>query len=104
MGQGSHLHLEDVISHLPGRDASLSRADASSGIPVQAEAYRCGDDLAVTITQSERAQCIKSSHNETIVFSSRRFGNEDGSAPGKVCGDSTTLKHTFVCIEQETGP
>ena len=50
MDQGSRLHLEDVVSHLPGRDASLSRADASDGIPMQAEAYRCGDDLAITIT------------------------------------------------------
>ena len=54
MGQGSRLHLEDVLGHLPRRDVSLSRVYASNGIPMQAEAYRRGD-LSVTITQGQRA-------------------------------------------------
>ena len=54
MGQGSRLHLKDVIGQLLRRDASLSRVDASDGIPMQGEAYRSGDDLAVTITQGQR--------------------------------------------------
>ena len=40
MRQGSRFNLEDVISHLPGRDASLSQVYASDGVPVQAKAYR----------------------------------------------------------------
>ena len=46
---GQSFDLEDVISHLPGRDASLSRVYAS-GVPMQATANRRGDDLTVTIT------------------------------------------------------
>ena len=55
MDHGNRLNLEDVIGHLPGRDASLSKVYASNGIPMQAEAYRRGDDLAVTNTQGQRA-------------------------------------------------
>ena len=47
-----HFNLEDVFGHLPGRDASLSQVYASYGVPMQAKAYRRGDDLAVTITVS----------------------------------------------------
>ena len=54
MRQGSRLNLEDVIGHLPGRDASLSRVCASDGVPVQAKAYLRSDNLAVTITQCQR--------------------------------------------------
>ena len=50
----SRLHLEDVIGHLPGRNASLSRVDAYNGIPMQAKAYRRGNGLAITITQGQR--------------------------------------------------
>ena len=53
--QGSRLHLEDVIGHVPGRDGSLSRVYAFDGVPMQAEAYRRGDDLAVTVTQGQQA-------------------------------------------------
>ena len=70
MCQGSRLHLEDVIGHLRGRDESLSRVYASDGTPMQAKAYRRGDDFDVTITQDQRAQCIRRSHNETIVVDS----------------------------------
>ena len=52
MCQGSRLNLEDVIGHLPGRDASLSWVYTSDGVPMQAKAHRRSDNLAVTITVS----------------------------------------------------
>ena len=57
--RSSRLHLEDVIGHLLGRDASLGRVDESYGVPKQTKAKSCGDDLAVTITLGERAQDIR---------------------------------------------
>ena len=54
MGQSSRLNIADVIGHLRGRDASLSKVYASDGIPKQAKAYRRSDDLAVTITQGQQ--------------------------------------------------
>ena len=46
MRQGSRFNLENVIRHLPGRDASLRRMYASHGEPVKASANRGGDDVA----------------------------------------------------------
>ena len=54
MRQGSRLNLEDVIGHLPRRDASLSLVYASDGVPVQAKAYRRSDNLAVAIKKCRR--------------------------------------------------
>ena len=58
MSQGVRFHLEHVISHLCGKNATLSRVNTPNGIPLQAEADRRGYDLAVTVTQGQRAQCI----------------------------------------------
>ena len=59
MHRGSRLNLEHVIGRLPGRDESLSWVYASDGVPMQAKAYRRGDDLAVTITQGQRTSRIR---------------------------------------------
>ena len=57
MRQGGRFHLEGVIRHLSVK-TSLGRVDTPSGAPMQAKADRRGDDLAVTVTQGQRAQCI----------------------------------------------
>ena len=56
VGTGSSLDLGNVIGHLPRRDTSLSRVYASNGILLQAEAYRSGDDLGVTVAQGQRTK------------------------------------------------
>ena len=51
--QGS-FNLRDVVSHLPGRDASLRLMYASHGVPLKASTDRRGKNLALTITQCQR--------------------------------------------------
>ena len=53
MGQGSRLNLEDVVRHLPGRDASL-RWMHLMVVPVKPSTCRHGKNLAVTIEQCQR--------------------------------------------------
>ena len=55
MGQGRGLDLENVISHLSGRDASLRGVYASQGVPVKASTNCCREYLAVAIAQRQRA-------------------------------------------------
>ena len=54
MRQGSRFNLKDVVRHLPGRDASLRWMHTSHGVPVKASANRRGENLAITIAQSQR--------------------------------------------------
>ena len=49
MRQGNLFNLENIVSHLPGRDTSL-RWMFSSGVPLKAPATRRGENLAITIT------------------------------------------------------
>ena len=56
--QGSRFNHKDVIGHLTGRDAPLSRVYASDGVPMQAKAYRRGDNLAIIITVSTDVVCL----------------------------------------------
>ena len=58
MRQGSRLNLEDVVRHLPGRDASLRRMYTSHGVPLKASANRSGENLAITITTDEGPPAI----------------------------------------------
>ena len=53
MRQGSRFNIEDVVSHLPGRDASLRWMKTSHGAPLKASANRSGQDLAIAITQRQ---------------------------------------------------
>ena len=55
MGQGRGLDLENVISHLSGRDASLRGVYASQGVPVKASTNCCREYLAVAMAQRQRA-------------------------------------------------
>ena len=56
MSKGSSLDLEDVVRHWTGRDTSLGRMYSSHGVPVKASTYCCGENLAVTIAQRQRAE------------------------------------------------
>ena len=96
MSQGGRLHLEDVISHLSGRNASLRRAETPDGVPMQTEADRRGDDLAVTVTQGERAQGTRCSHNETLSSTVEDLGM-------KTVLLATTFQHTLKCTVSEAG-
>ena len=52
MRRGNRFNLEDVLSHLRGRDASLRWMDTSHGVPLKDSANRRGEILAITITVS----------------------------------------------------
>ena len=49
--QGRRFNFEDVVRHLPGRDASLRWMYTSHGVPLKASANRRGENLALTITR-----------------------------------------------------
>ena len=53
MGQSCGLDLKDVVRHLPGGDTSVRRMYASHGVPVEASADGCGEQLAIAITQRQ---------------------------------------------------
>ena len=53
LSQRCIFDLENIIRHLPGCDAALSRVNAGDGILPEAEADRGGEDFAITNAQSE---------------------------------------------------
>ena len=59
MRHSGPFHLEEVTRHLSGRGTSLGRVNTPNGTPMQAQADRRGDDLAVTVTRGQRAQRIR---------------------------------------------
>ena len=68
---------------------------------MQAEAYRRG---VILQSQLHRVNGRNASGDLTIKPLSSTvedLGMKNGPACSKVCGDSATLKHTFISIEQE---
>ena len=53
-GQGSTLDLENVISHMPGWDASLGWICTSHLVPAKTYTNCCGEYLAIASTQCQR--------------------------------------------------
>ena len=49
MRQGSRSNLEDVVRHLPGRDASLRWMYTPHGVQLEASANRRGENLAIAV-------------------------------------------------------
>ena len=76
MRQSRRFNLKDVVRHLHGRDASLRWMYTSHGVPLKESADRRGKNLTITITQGQRSQCIRRSHDETIVVDVGRVGEE----------------------------
>ena len=76
---------------------------ASHGVPMKASANHRGQNLAITIAQCQRTWSVQRSHKTAVVIDIGRFGNEHGSACGKLRRNRTTFEHTFVRIEQELG-
>ena len=54
VGQGNRFNFEDVVCHLPGRDAPLRRMYTSHGVPLKASANRRGENLAITVAQCQQ--------------------------------------------------
>ena len=52
---GSSFNVKYVISHLPGRNASLSRVYASHSVPEKTSTNCSGENLAITIEQRQRS-------------------------------------------------
>ena len=72
-------HLEDVVSHLRGRDSSLRWMDTSHDVPLKDSANRRGENLAITITVS--MDVVPPAILQTaIVVDVGGFGNEDSLA------------------------
>ena len=59
MGQSGGLNLNNVLRHVPGRDASLWGVNALHSAPVKASTDGRNKEFAVTIAQNQRAKCIR---------------------------------------------
>ena len=58
----------------------ISEMDVSShGVPLKASANHHSENLAVAITQRQRTQCLRRSHNTAIVIDIGGFGNKHSS-------------------------
>ena len=61
MGQSSGLNLENIVNHLPGRDASLRGVNTSHSVPMKASTNcRCKDfAIAIAVSMDEAHQVIE---------------------------------------------
>ena len=72
---------------------------ASHGVPVKASPNRRGENLAITITQCQRTQCVQRSHDEAIVVDVGGLGNENSSARSELYRNKATRKHMLINFE-----
>ena len=70
------------------------------GVSMKASANRRCENLAITVTQRQRTQCVRPSH-KAIVVHIGGLGNENGSTRSKQCRDGATLKYMFIRVESE---
>ena len=103
MLQGSRFHLEDVVRHLVGRDASLRWMKTSHGLPVKASADRRLENLAITIAQCQLSTDVRRQAISRYgpCYRHRKIWDENVSARSKLRRNRATFEHILKSIEQE---
>ena len=86
---------KDVIRHLPGRDASLSRVYATDGGPLQAKSHRCGENLAITITYVNGRNASSDLTIRPLLSTSEDLGMET-ILLAKICAKVAPPSH--ICL------
>ena len=99
--QGSRFNLEDVIHHLPGRDASLRWMKTSHCVPLKASANRCGKNLAITLHRVDGRSASGDLTIKPLLSTSEDLGIQNSSARGKLHRNWATHNHMFVRIVLE---
>ena len=67
------------------------------GVPMKASAD-CGENLAITRTQCQRAQRVRRPHNTAVVVNVRGRGNENSSARSKLRRNRATFEHVLMRV------
>ena len=77
MSQGRGLDLDNVVCHVPGRDASLRRMYASHSVSMEALADSRSEKFAIAIAQCQWTKGVWRSNNLSIIIDVRGLGDKD---------------------------